>query len=118
MDLLAVSAERAVSIAGAACFGIVIGWFTYFVMRRSQPKRITDIGLLIGAVGGGAILSLYDKKGPLFGAYAIGLLGGATLYFFVFGKVVGWSQLKDWVTGKNGPPIMGTERNKPGDKRR
>jgi hypothetical protein len=67
---------------GAGCFGAVIGWFTYFVNRyRGGDVELKDISTLIGALGGGVILTLFPEKTDLFGAYGIGLAVGFFGYF-------------------------------------
>jgi hypothetical protein len=112
MSLLALTETgRWFMYIGAGCFGLVVGWFTYFVMRRSETKDIKDIGTLIGAIGGGAILDLYDKSGPLFGIYAIGLLAGAVLYLVVFWKLVGKDKMAEWITSGKANAPLGGDRN-------
>jgi hypothetical protein len=69
---------------GAACFGVVIGWFTYYVNRyRSGPVRLADLGTMIGAVGGAAVMALFPAKTKLFAAYGVGLALGFFGYFVV-----------------------------------
>lgn len=98
------------STIGAGCFGVVIGWTAYYVLRRSSPKAITDIAALATAVGGGAVLVLYDKEGPLFGAYSIGLLLGFFAYFAVFYVTVGKKQVAA-ETPVDRPGILGGDRD-------
>ena len=76
-------------LIGALCFGVVIGWTTYFIMRRAQPTALTDLSTIIGALGGAAILNLFDARGPLFAFYAIGLAVGFFAYFFIYLAIVG-----------------------------
>jgi hypothetical protein len=67
---------------GAASFGLVIGWFIYYVNRyRKDDVQLGDIVTLIGAIGGAAVLALFDAKSDLFGAYGIGLAIGFFGYF-------------------------------------
>lgn len=69
-------------IAGAFAFGAMIGWNVYFVNRyRNGEIGFGDITTLIGAVGGAAVLALYDADTDLFGAYGLGLGAGFFLYF-------------------------------------
>jgi hypothetical protein len=69
---------------GAAAFGLVIGWFTYLVVRhRTTEYKLADIGTLIGIIGGAAVLKLFPEPGGLFAAYAIGLAVGFFLYFLM-----------------------------------
>jgi uncharacterized membrane protein YeaQ/YmgE (transglycosylase-associated protein family) len=61
---------------GAICFGLVIGWVTYRTLRRTTDKTaISDISSVVGAVGGGAVTTLFEGD-QLFGLYAIGLAAG------------------------------------------
>lgn len=80
---------------GALCFGIVIGWTTYFIMRRAQPTALTDLSTIIGALGGAAILNLFDSQGPLFAFYAIGLAVGFIAYFLIYLAIVGKSAIRE-----------------------
>lgn len=70
-------------VAGAICFGAVVGWVTYFTMRFKKDHAISDIAAIIGAIGGAAILALFSKDSRLFSAYAIGLAGGFFAYVVV-----------------------------------
>ena len=70
---------------GAFGFGLVIGWFLYFVNRyRKDDVTFGDLTTIIGAVGGGAVTALFGEAGPeLFGAYGVGLAAGFFGYFLV-----------------------------------
>jgi hypothetical protein len=62
---------------GAFCFGLVIGWVTYRALRRSVASAsLSDIGTVIGAVGGAAVTALFPKETGAFGAYCVGLAVG------------------------------------------
>jgi hypothetical protein len=39
MDL----AKTLVIGAGAVAFGIVVGWLTYFILRRAKPTALSDL---------------------------------------------------------------------------
>src|SRR5262249_54992655 len=65
---------------GAFCFGAVVGWVTYFTMRYSQAHALSDIAVVIGAVGGAAVLALFPAQSELFAAYGIGLAVGFFAY--------------------------------------
>ena len=72
----------ALQIGGAAGFGILIGWYVYYVNRhRTDKVQFGDIVTLIGALGGAAILAIFPAKSDLFGAYGIGLFVGFFGYF-------------------------------------
>jgi hypothetical protein len=68
---------------GAAGFGLVIGWVTYRTLRRREgAAALSDIATVIAAVGGTAVVSLFDNQN-LFGWYAIGLTVGFFAYFVI-----------------------------------
>ena len=76
-------------VAGALAFGMVIGWYIYYINRyRKADVQLSDIVALIGAVGGAAILALFPAKSQLFGAYGLGLGIGFFGYFFFLGIFV------------------------------
>jgi hypothetical protein len=71
-------------IAGAIGFGALIGWYVYYVSRhRTDQVTISDLGALVGAIGGAAILAIFPAKSDLFGAYGIGLFAGFFGYYLV-----------------------------------
>lgn len=76
-------------ISGALAFGMIIGWYVYFV-NRYRPGEVTlgDITTVIGTIGGGAVLALFDKSSEMFGAYGIGLAAGFFGYFLVLALLV------------------------------
>jgi hypothetical protein len=79
---------------GALGFGLVIGWFLYFVNRyRTAEASFSDITTILGAVGGGAVTSLFGEgSAALFGAYGVGLAIGFFSYFLVLVVLVGVSK--------------------------
>ena len=65
---------------GAGGFGVIIGWYVYFINRyRKSEVQLSDLATLVGVLGGGAILALFPARSDLFGAYGIGLRLGMTL---------------------------------------
>jgi uncharacterized membrane protein YeaQ/YmgE (transglycosylase-associated protein family) len=69
---------------GSVLFGVVIGWITYrTLVRRAGAVDLSDIATVIGAVGGGAVLAIFDDD-HLFGLYAIGLAVGFFSYLALF----------------------------------
>lgn len=99
--------------AGAFAFGVVVGWTTYFIMRRSQPSAISDIASIIGSLGGATILTLLgNAKEMLFAGYAIGLAVGFFAYFLVFLLIVGKAMVCEGITKEKGG-VMGQK----GDRR-
>lgn len=79
---------------GSISFGLVIGWFLYFLNRyRRTEASFTDISTILGAIGGAAITSLFgDGKQALFGAYGIGLAIGFFSYFLFLTAMVAISK--------------------------
>lgn len=63
---------------GAFAFGLVIGWFLYFLNRyRRGDVSLSDISTVLGAVGGAAVTSLFGGGAAnLFASYGIGLATG------------------------------------------
>lgn len=79
--------------AGAFGFGLVIGWFLYFVNRyRRSEASFTDLTTIIGAVGGAAVTRLFSEGSELFGAYGLGLAVGFFTYFIVLVVMVAMSE--------------------------
>jgi len=71
-----------VQLLGAGGFGAIIGWYVYYINRyRKGDVQLSDLGTMIGVLGGGAILALFPAKSDLFGAYGIGLFSGFFGYF-------------------------------------
>jgi hypothetical protein len=69
---------------GAGCFGLLIGWYVYYINRyRRGDVQLTDLVTLVGVLGGGAITALFPTRSNLFGAYGIGLATGFFAYFVV-----------------------------------
>jgi hypothetical protein len=92
---------------GALAFGMIIGWYVYYVNRyRKGDVQFSDITTLIGAIGGGALLKLFDPADPkavalspeLFGWYGFGLAAGFFGYFLVLVALVSKSNnfFSDW----------------------
>ena len=75
---------------GALLFGVVIGWITYRTLRRSKESvALSDIATVIGAVGGAAVIALFNSP-ALFAWYSIGLFIGFIAYL-----IAGVTILKD-----------------------
>jgi uncharacterized membrane protein YfcA len=89
---------------GAVLFGLVIGWITYrTLVRREGAAALSDIATVIGAVGGGVVLALFDDD-HLFGLYSIGLAVGFFAYLAVFAAINGKQKMKD-VMGEGDRPV-------------
>lgn len=73
-----------IQLAGALCFGTLIGWYIYFINRyRKNDVQLGDLGTLIGVISGAGILALFNAGADLFGAYGVGLAIGFFTYFSV-----------------------------------
>lgn len=83
--------------AGAFAFGMVVGWFTYFVNRhRKEDVSLADVATIIGALGGGAILALFPARSTLFGWYGVGLAAGFFGYFVLLVTFVVFQFKNGW----------------------
>lgn len=86
-----------IKAVGAFAFGLIIGWYIYYVNRyRKGDVQFSDITTLVGAIGGGALLKLFDPSNDpkaalspdLFGWYGLGLAAGFFAYFAVLVALV------------------------------
>ncbi len=76
-------------LLGAGCFGIIIGWYVYYVNRyRKGDVQLGDLVTLVGVLGGGTILTLFPANTDLFGAYGLGLCAGFFSYFLILNLLV------------------------------
>jgi uncharacterized membrane protein YeaQ/YmgE (transglycosylase-associated protein family) len=74
---------------GAFFFGLVVGWITYRTLRhRTDQSTLGDIAAVIGAVGGGAVTTVFNNT-DLFAAYSFGLAAGFFLYFVLCWVILG-----------------------------
>lgn len=74
--------DKNLMLWGAFGFGLIIGWFVYYLNRyRKGDVQFSDITTILGAVGGSAIVSLFGQGTGMFGAYGIGLAVGFFGYF-------------------------------------
>lgn len=88
-----------IQLVGAAAFGVVLGWYVYYINRyRKGDFQLTDIGTLLGILGGAGIIRLFDPSTDLFGAYGIGLCLGFFAYLVTLGFQVAASPNfdRDW----------------------
>jgi hypothetical protein len=84
-------------LIGAFFFGVVVGWFTYFVNRhRTEEVKLADVASLVAAIGGGAVLALFPAGTDLFGAYGLGLAVGFFAYLLVLVVLVATQSGKGW----------------------
>jgi hypothetical protein len=71
-------------IIGAGCFGMLVGWYVYYINRyRKSDVQVGDLVTLLGVLGGASILALFPSGTDLFGGYGIGLAIGFFGYFTV-----------------------------------
>src|SRR3954453_4069236 len=110
MSLLAAAATTAPPVLkiGALLFGAVVGWNAYFINRYRHTVVIGDLGVLISAAGGGAILTLFPAQSETFGFYGIGLAIGFFPYPAVLVALVAISPhaTVDWILGFRGRPMV------------
>jgi hypothetical protein len=96
-------------LIGAGCFGLILGWYLYFINRyRSGPVDFGDIVTILGAVGGAGVLALFPSGTDLFGAYGIGLAGGFFLYYAILNTMVARSSNFDadfFLDGRRKRPV-------------
>ena len=101
---------------GSIGFGMVIGWVTYYTMRKNTKERtLADITVIISALVGPAVLAVFPSpatdKTTMFGYYGIGLAIGFFLYYIFFMLVL-WKAparmlggiINTDVTGPSGAP--------------
>jgi hypothetical protein len=96
---------------GAFAFGMILGWFLYFINRyRTGDIQLSDITTVVGAIGGAAVLKLFPEETDLFGAYGIGLASGFFSYFLILLALVSKSPnfTADWfLDGRRRDPDEG-----------
>ena len=60
---------------GVFGFGTIIGWFVYYVNRyRQEEVKLSDVGTLIGIIGGAAVTALHGRGRPQPRMPAVGTL--------------------------------------------
>ena len=85
-----------IQLLGAGRFGILIGWYVYYVNRyRKGDVALGDLVTLVGVLGGGTVLTLFPANTDLFGAYGVGLAFGFFSYFLYLNILVHLSQFFD-----------------------
>jgi hypothetical protein len=42
--------------SGAFAFGIVVGWLTYFILRRAKPTALSDLSTVVATLCGATVL--------------------------------------------------------------
>jgi hypothetical protein len=96
---------------GAFLFGVVVGWYLYFLNRhRTGQVQLSDLVTLIGAIGGGTVLALFPAGSDLFGAYGIGLFCGFFGYLALLFLLVRKSKnfgVDFFIDGRRKPPSDG-----------
>lgn len=78
------AAATTLQLAGAFGLGALLGWYLYYINRhRTEEVKLADLATVIGAIAGTIVLSLFDAKTDLFGAYGIGLAVGFFGYYLL-----------------------------------
>ncbi len=104
------NAHAVLADIGAFCFGLAVGYITYrMLVRTTNNASIADLGVVIGAIGGGAVTGLFSPGTDVFAFYSIGLLVGMAAYFLLFGLLKGFPELAQ-VMG--GAPVVWGEKPK------
>jgi hypothetical protein len=76
------SSASVLQTIGAGCFGLLIGWYVYYINRyRKGDVQWSDLVTLLGILGGATVLAIFPARTDLFGAYGIGLAVGFFAYF-------------------------------------
>lgn len=76
--------DRSLMYWGAFAFGLIVGWFVYYINRyRKGDVQFGDVTTVLAAVGGAAVIQLFGQGTGMFGAYGIGLGIGFFGYFLV-----------------------------------
>src|ERR1700677_4711229 len=92
---------------GAALFGVVVGWITYRTLRRTTgATHISDLASVVAAIGGGGIISLFQKSATLLAYYGIGLFAGFFGYLLVAGILIVVQKHAQTADGQ--PPAAGS----------
>lgn len=90
--------------AGAMLFGVVVGWVAYrTLVRRTDQATLSDLATVIGALGGAAVVGIFNDK-HLFGLYSIGLAIGFFAYLLIFFLINGRKKTGD-VMGEGEAPV-------------
>jgi hypothetical protein len=63
-------------IVGAASFGAVVGWMACRVHQDARSVDTRWLAAMIGTIGGGAVMALFEPRSELFGSYCLGLAIG------------------------------------------
>jgi hypothetical protein len=108
--------------AGAFCFGVVIGFITYRTLVRSESRGVSDLAVVVAAVGGATVTALFDpQETDAFGWYGMGLLAGlagyAGLYAYTHGKKGYGDVMGDKDAGAAGIAPVGTSDYQPTNQR-
>src|SRR6476661_2757184 len=82
-------AASTLQLLGAGGFGLVLGWYLYYINRyRSGEVQTSDLVSVISALGGGTVVALFPARTDMFGAYGIGLAVGFFGYLLVLWVMV------------------------------
>lgn len=72
---------------GALCFGLILGWICYRILRRTKSNGISDLAAILGIIGGATITQIFPSSSSLFGIYCIGLFLGFFAYLVIAGII-------------------------------
>jgi hypothetical protein len=89
---------------GIFFMGFVFGYLLYYSVRHTKEFNIELLSSAIGAVGGGAVISLFEKTAGWLGPYGIGI-GCGFLFYLVLSLVLILTGQTQVVTG-SGPVLL------------
>ena len=82
-------AASTLQLLGAGAFGLVLGWYLYYINRyRTGEVQTSDLVSVISALGRGTVVALFPARSDMFGAYGIGLGVGFFGYLLVLWVMV------------------------------
>jgi uncharacterized membrane protein YeaQ/YmgE (transglycosylase-associated protein family) len=89
---------------GAACFGLIVGWMAYRILRnRSGAPWLSELIALLGVIAGAVVLAFF-RDDAIFGWYAIGLIIGFFAYLAVGVFLYGKQEVQFWQKERPAPP--------------
>jgi hypothetical protein len=103
------SGTGALGQAGAACFGIAVGYLAYrTLVRTAVNASIFVLAAVVAVIGGAAVTGLFVPGTGVFAWYSIGLLAGMAVFFAIFGRLNGLQRLA---------AVLSVRTEAPGDSR-
>jgi O-antigen/teichoic acid export membrane protein len=101
---------------GIFFMGFVFGYLLYYAVRHSKEFNIDLLSSAIGAVGGGAVIGLFEKNEHWIGPYGIGIGCGFLFYLILALILIGTGDFKPIADNKVmlvAKTLLGTPRQHP-----